>query len=541
MVAALTRARGGARVPAVPGRGARGARHREPGGVRARGGALGGRGAARARRADGLRERPCRGLGPRCPCGSGPASRRRLNDSMIVRPSGRWPSRSGRARWWCCRRVGRTPRWPRRCSRRSAAGSAGSPTAAPRRSGRSRPAPRTGPAPRAEQGERRVRVARAATRSSPARRPPGRCAAAGDRARRRGGGRHRRALGGAWRGGGARRSGPTLVGAALAAGGGAACGAGRRRCPAWPARIAATTPATRATSTSTPRSAAIAGPRRGRAAGSGRGRWRPACPEPEPVRRCGCRAHRSGHRPGPAPRRRPAATAASASRACAAVGGRPVRPPSSHMITAVRAPARCGGCTSRRRPCAAARRRCRRARTAAALDRRVEGGAEREHVRGGGRRPARGPPRGQERRGAGDQAGAGQLHLVDGPGDAEVGELDQPVVGDEHVARLHIAVHHPGRVRRGQPVGHLAARSSAASPRQHGPCSPRAPGQRPRRQVLHHQPRPVVVHDHVEHADHVRVLQPGADPALTQDPLPRLLQRVRCRRRWAAQRRPAAP
>ena len=48
-------------------------------------------------------------------------------------------------------------------------------------------------------------------------------------------------------------------------------------------------------------------------------------------------------------------------------------------------------------------------------------------------------------------------------------------------------------------------------------------GQRVGRQVLHDQPRPILVHDHVEHADDVRVLQPGPDAALAQDPLAGLL------------------
>ena len=55
-------------------------------------------------------------------------------------------------------------------------------------------------------------------------------------------------------------------------------------------------------------------------------------------------------------------------------------------------------------------------------------------------------------------------------------------------------------------------------------------GQRLARQVLHDQPRPVLVHHDVEHADHVRVLQAGPDPPLPHEPLARLLQRVPARR-----------
>ena len=64
-----------------------------------------------------------------------------------------------------------------------------------------------------------------------------------------------------------------------------------------------------------------------------------------------------------------------------------------------------------------------------------------------------------------------------------------------------------------------------------GPFSVSIAGQRLARQVLHDQPRPVFVHDDVEHADHVRVLQAGPDASLAHEPLPRLLQRVAARRR----------
>ena len=90
------------------------------------------------------------------------------------------------------------------------------------------------------------------------------------------------------------------------------------------------------------------------------------------------------------------------------------------------------------------------------LDRGVQRGAEGEHVRGGRRLLPAGHLGGQEGRRAGDQPGAGELHLVDRAGDAEVGQLDQAVVGDEHVARLDVAVHDTRGVRGGQPVGDLA-------------------------------------------------------------------------------------
>ena len=56
---------------------------------------------------------------------------------------------------------------------------------------------------------------------------------------------------------------------------------------------------------------------------------------------------------------------------------------------------------------------------------------------------------------AGDQPAAGELLLVDGPGDPEVGDLREVVVADQDVARLDVAVDGAARVRGGEPVGHL--------------------------------------------------------------------------------------
>jgi hypothetical protein len=126
--------------------------------------------------------------------------------------------------------------------------------------------------------------------------------------------------------------------------------------------------------------------------------------------------------------------------------------------------------------------------------------------------------------------------VVDGAGDPEVGELDPTVVGDQHVARLDVAVGDACDVRGGQPVGHLAPDLGDLLGRQRA-LLPQHGRERPRGQVLHHQPRPVLVHHDVEHADHVRVLQPRTDPALAQDALARLLERVDAGRRgWCGGR-----
>ncbi len=54
-----------------------------------------------------------------------------------------------------------------------------------------------------------------------------------------------------------------------------------------------------------------------------------------------------------------------------------------------------------------------------------------------------------------DLAGGGQRHLVRDAGDAEVGDLDAAVRGDEEVARLDVAVHETGGVRGLQCRGRL--------------------------------------------------------------------------------------
>ena len=58
--------------------------------------------------------------------------------------------------------------------------------------------------------------------------------------------------------------------------------------------------------------------------------------------------------------------------------------------------------------------------------------------------------------GAHDRAGLGQALLgVDGPGDAEVGDLDGALVGDEDVAGLHVAVDDAVAMGVGEGGGHV--------------------------------------------------------------------------------------
>ena len=78
----------------------------------------------------------------------------------------------------------------------------------------------------------------------------------------------------------------------------------------------------------------------------------------------------------------------------------------------------------------------------------VEDDAERVHVRAAVDRRALRLLGREVRGGAHDRAGAGEAVVrAAGAGDAEVGDLHLARGGDEHVARLHVAVHHAVLVR----------------------------------------------------------------------------------------------
>jgi hypothetical protein len=123
--------------------------------------------------------------------------------------------------------------------------------------------------------------------------------------------------------------------------------------------------------------------------------------------------------------------------------------------------------------------------------------------------------------GADDLTGLCQRHAGGRPGDAEVGDLHDAVRADQHVAWLHVAVDHAGRVRRGergrglpedaQGQRHVEARPAGQERRQRLPLD-----------ELHHQvgePLPLVVDlAVVEDRGDVRVVQErgvlglGAEP-----------------------------
>ena len=111
--------------------------------------------------------------------------------------------------------------------------------------------------------------------------------------------------------------------------------------------------------------------------------------------------------------------------------------------------------------------------------------------------------------GAHDRSGLGQALLgVDGPGDPEVRDLDGSLFGDEHVARLDVAVDHPVAMRVGERPGDIRGdlgrpvgvqRPGRAQDRRQGPAV----------DELHHDEIGAVVLAPVEDGDDVGVREVG--------------------------------
>ena len=158
---------------------------------------------------------------------------------------------------------------------------------------------------------------------------------------------------------------------------------------------------------------------------------------------------------------------------------------------------------------------------AVALDRRVNGRAERPQVGGGGRVLAADPLGCGEPGRAHHHAGLGELGVALEGGDAEVGQHGPVVAAEQHVARLDVPVHHPGRVRhaqRGQQLpGHLGG-----PPRRQRPRGREHLVQGLRVYQLHDDPRSASVLGHVVDGDDRRVVEPGGGLGLAQRPLVRV-------------------
>ena len=103
-------------------------------------------------------------------------------------------------------------------------------------------------------------------------------------------------------------------------------------------------------------------------------------------------------------------------------------------------------------------------------------------------------------------------------GDAEVGELHLAVVGDQHVARLDVAVRDPGPVRRAQRRRGREPDHRRLPGRQH-PLLGDQRRQVPRRHHLQHDHRLAAGVDDVVHGDHVRVREPAQRAGLPEHAL----------------------
>ncbi len=115
---------------------------------------------------------------------------------------------------------------------------------------------------------------------------------------------------------------------------------------------------------------------------------------------------------------------------------------------------------------------------------------------------------------------------VEALGDAEIGDLRVPVLLQEDVAGLDVAVQHPARVGGRQRVERLGHHEQDALGRQRPPgddlVAQRGPGQ-----ALHHEIGRRVIFAEVQHGDDVGMDEPCGDQRLLLEPLPHARERPR--------------
>lgn len=126
-----------------------------------------------------------------------------------------------------------------------------------------------------------------------------------------------------------------------------------------------------------------------------------------------------------------------------------------------------------------------------------------------------GPFRRDVRGGADEHAGGGDRRVPLDLGDAEVGEHDAPVLGDQHVGRLHVAVQDALAVRRAQHVEDGEPDLGGPPRRQRAVLADRL-GERLALDQLHDDPRAVVLVDHVVDGHRAVVADPCDRLGLTQ-------------------------
>ena len=148
----------------------------------------------------------------------------------------------------------------------------------------------------------------------------------------------------------------------------------------------------------------------------------------------------------------------------------------------------------------------------------VQHDPHRVDVRLGADRQAAGLLRREVLGGADDRPHLGHLLGVGRPGDAEVGHLEPALVGQDHVVRLDVAVHHPlavGGVERGQRLGGVVDRLGLG---QRGAAGDLLLERRPV-QVLHRDVRRAHGLAAVVDRDDVGMPQAGGRGRLTPEPL----------------------
>ena len=127
---------------------------------------------------------------------------------------------------------------------------------------------------------------------------------------------------------------------------------------------------------------------------------------------------------------------------------------------------------------------------------------EREQIRRRPDRPAGDLLGRQVARRTDDDPGGGQVHVLERPRDAEV-DHPRPVVGEQDVRRLEIAVHHPGAMDRDQRLGQPRG-DVPQTVRPQRPLPVYGLLQRRPRQVLRREPRPRGIRIGIDHGGRER-------------------------------------
>ena len=128
----------------------------------------------------------------------------------------------------------------------------------------------------------------------------------------------------------------------------------------------------------------------------------------------------------------------------------------------------------------------------------------------------------QVRHGADDHAGPRLGVHRQRTGQAEVDHLEVTVRGDQHVLRLDVPVHDPGRVRGRQAGQQRHHDGQRLTRRETAPLGEQVP-QRPAGHVLHGQVRVRAITALIEHGDHVGVREPRHRFGLADEPVDEIL------------------